>query len=112
MNVAQTAQAVGWSVLADICGHDLAILEPGGGSLRAVLTVLPPFESGLGLGSDLREVTRAEITAPLPQNVKMSTRLQDQDSGETWKVVKREDNPADFTVALWLVKITEQDQPQ
>lgn len=108
MNDGMTARAEGFAVQLDVDGRDLQLIDPAGGTLRALMAVLPEIDPALELGADIREVCKAQILSPAPANIAANGRVK-ADDGQLWKIVKRVDNPADFTIDLYLVKITEQD---
>jgi hypothetical protein len=105
MNAGETARLEGFKALLATDGVCLSRLAPAGGKFTALLQINPMVEIPSALVEDPREKALAEaLRCPsLPAIVK-SERLKDP-QGNLWGVWSREDNPADFGVKFWLVKI-------
>ncbi len=63
-------------------------------------------DPALELGYDPRELSIIEcLNDDAPETDVSQIQFQDVVAKNKWKVVRREDNPADFTVRYWVVKI-------
>src|SRR5881394_516010 len=90
-------------------------LDRTGDEWDAILLTIPPADpTNQELGSDLREKATMECRRDsIPEIKYMDTIVQLrpfwQEAGDTsqskWKVVWRQDNPADFAIKFWLVRI-------
>ena len=93
-------------------------LERTGDSFNAILLSVNPIDPQLELGSDWREMATLEGRRDLmPAIVYGDTIVQPFPFWATealaspprWKVIRRDDNPANFAIKYWLVKITDND---
>lgn len=93
-------------------------LEQSGDEFDAILTPVPSIDPTFELGSDLREKATLEIRRDRTPVVNYGdVVIQTQPFWATdalaspprWKVIHREDNPANFVVKYWVAKITDQD---
>ncbi len=89
-----------------------------GDEFDAILLPVTPIDPQLELGSDWREMATLECRRDrLPEIVYADIIIQPNpfwatdalESPPKWKVFRRDDNPANFAVKFWLVKITEKD---
>lgn len=89
-----------------------------GDQFDAILLPVNPIDPQLELGSDWREMATLEGRRDrMPTITYGDTVIQIQPFWATdalitppqWKVIRRDDNPANFAVKFWLVKITVQD---
>jgi hypothetical protein len=88
-------------------GRTLVALDDSGIQFQALLSEQPPIDPLFDLGSDLREVTYAQILRPVP-NLHPQVQLKD-DSGVIWKWVKLIDNPSTITAILHLIRVVPED---
>jgi len=103
----QTIQVEGFQAQLDMYGRTLTALDESGIQFRALLSEQPPIDPLFDLGSDLREVTYAQILRPVP-NLHPQVQLKD-DSGVIWKWVKLIDNPSTITAILHLIQVVPED---
>lgn len=117
LTVAQQGQVEGFCSQLEVDGRRFRQVgnAPNATDFYGLLTPAASIDPRLELGSDLRELSTLEClnidaspwgAAP---DIAQQDRLLDVMANATWRVVKRENNPADFTVKFWVVKITGQD---
>ena len=89
-------------------------LERTGDEFLGILMVLPVVDPILDLGNDIREKASLESRRDLIPDIKYGdVIIQFQplwstvqiDTPPRWKVTQRIDNPADFAIKFWLIKI-------
>ena len=71
---------------------------------NGILMPMPPIDPTMELGSDWRELSTLQVLRENLPAVASQDRIKDS-AGQLWKVVRREDNPGDFSVKLWVVKV-------
>lgn len=65
---------------------------------------MPAIEPSMPLGNDWRELSTLQaFRDDVPDEIQAQSRIAN--AGDTWKVVRRDDNPADFAVKFWVVKV-------
>jgi len=95
-------------------------LERTGDEFEAILLPVNPIDPQLELGSDWREMATLEGNRErVPWwNIKYGdVILQTNPFWRTdilstipkWKIIRKDDNPANFTIKFWVVKITDKD---
>ncbi len=98
-------------------GQRFSLLRTGD-EFDAILLPVAPIDPQLELGSDWRELATLEGRRDrMPAIVYADIIIQTLPFWATeplvappkWKVVRRDDNPANFAIKFWLVKITDQD---
>lgn len=72
----------------------------------ALLSVAPPFEPGSEFAADPREKALMQTLSPGP-NVSKNDLLQEIGTVNTWQVLWRDANPADFTLNFILARVVE-----
>jgi hypothetical protein len=94
-------------------------LERTGEEFTAVLTPQPSIDPRLDLGADPREMALLEGRRDMVPELKYGDTVTQISAvwahvGDVvsfpWKVVKRDDNPANVAIRYWLVKIGEFDE--
>jgi len=99
------ARREGFLAQLDVDGRTVTPLsEETNTPFQALLETQSVLDPDLPLGSDLREVTIAHVLAEDDPESKSGDHWRD-DQQNKWKVVKREDNPADFTVKYNLMRL-------
>ena len=83
-------------------------LPTTGKQFTAIIEPITPIDPSMELGSDWRELSVVHVKRADAPALEMNDRVQDED-GNKWKIVKREDNPADFVTKFWAVFVTEDD---
>src|SRR5207249_2314246 len=93
-------------------------LERTGEEFVAVLTPQPSIDPRLELGEDPREMALLEGRRELVPKLEYGDIVTQisavwaqvgEDVAFQWKVLKRDDNPANVAIRYWFVKITDQD---
>lgn len=107
MSYASTVRESGFSQLAEIDGDKLTLLNTAGGCLNGIFSTAPYIDPPFELASDLREKACMECdrvcNATTLASICQSDMAQDE-GGNKWVCLLREDNPAVFTVKLWFAK--------
>lgn len=92
-------------------------------TFQGMMFSAPVIAPQLELGSDTRELSTLEVRrgfAPVlqindvleqTQPFWRSAAIRDSFPNPVWKVVRREDNPADFAIRYWVVKVVENLDP-
>jgi hypothetical protein len=90
--------------------------KKSGTSFLGILLPVHPVDPMLELGSDWREMATLEALRNTVPAINYADVIAQTNpiwgavgTPPQWKVVRREDNPADFAIKYWLVKITSQD---
>ncbi len=89
--------------------------QRSGETFPAILLPVNAIDPRLELGDDPREMATMEARRDRIPEIKygdviVQTKPFLSDSPQPlWKAVRRDDNPANFAVKWWLVKITDQD---
>lgn len=122
MSIALDALQEGFEArLDEFSDGEMFTLVRTGETFRGVLMPFPSIDPTMELGSDLRELSTIQVLRNEEPDIQSQDRLRvvvspsvavSSDPGiapssALWKVVKREDNPADFAVKLWVVKVLE-----
>ncbi len=98
-------------------GHEFQLVRTGQ-HWDAILMPVNPIDPTMELGSDWRELAtlesrREDIPDILYGDVILQVRpfwsVERNPPSQKWKVVRRSDNPANFAIKFWLVKVTDQD---
>lgn len=90
-------------------GRNLKVLNDTGAQFVALLNAAPQVDPRLELNADGRELCVMEIRRPGPA-LEMNDTVQDVDSLNKWRVLKRDVNNADpLTDKYWAVQVTTQD---
>ncbi len=84
----------------------------------AIIEVKPPIDPRLELGSDLREhaiISGRRDVIPDMRHGDVITQLTglwftEDTPPQPWKIIKREDNPADIAIKYWIVRIAPEDE--
>lgn len=92
-------------------------LDKTGQEWDAILLKVQPIDPQFELGSDWREMATLESRRDGTPAVAYGDYViqvhpfwaTDSTTTATWKVIRREDNPADFALKFWVVKVTDQD---
>lgn len=90
-----------------------------GVTFNAIFINVPPVDPRLDLGADLREMSTLEASRDkIPQGMKLGDVVQQSNPPWNtsefqqfpyWKLVRREDNGANFTIKFWAVHVTDKD---
>jgi len=126
MNFGNTLQKEGFNAQLSV-DLDRFIVVSGAAAtaeFNGIINPAPPVDPSMPLGNDWRELSTLEVLQEeIPAGLESQDKLKQvipqvgdaPDSSDTtappaiWKVVRREDNPADFIVRLWVVKVTDKD---
>jgi len=102
-------------------GQPFELLRTGE-TFRAIAINVPPIDPRLELGSDLREHCTIEaLRDRLPVGIKHGDVIKQTNPPfntstfqefPIWKVIKREDNGANFTIRYWAVKVPQEEEEQ
>lgn len=85
-------------------GPAVPFTGPSASSFSGVLMPMPAIEPSMPLGNDWRELSTLQaFRDDVPDEIQAQSRIAN--AGDTWKVVRRDDNPADFAVKFWVVKV-------
>ena len=93
-------------------------LERTGDEWDGILLAVPPIHPILDPGADKREKATMEARRDGLPNIKYGDiilqkqpfwAVSEDTPAPRWRVIERSDNPADFAIKYWLVKIAEQD---
>ena len=74
---------------------------------QGVLEIMPGIDPRMDLGSDIRELGVLHVVRSICPVVESQDTLSQitGDNTPTWKVIRREDNPGDIVVRLWMAKV-------
>lgn len=106
---------MGFNRLLAVKGVEMTYLDDVGTVYTTLLTVNPQISPELQLGQDPREQAQMTGLSPFPFGVfgGVSRPLAQGDylngNGAKWKLIRRDDNDADFTDSYWLQKVTMKD---
>ena len=93
-------------------GVDMQELTTGA-RFRALISQHQPLDPTMELGYDPREAAKMDCFNAPPSlkaaSARSGTMIKQLDNGQKWRVVSREDNPADFITTFIIVKVTGQD---
>lgn len=119
MPPATRQQFRGWQRQWGKSGKTLRLLDDGGNRVRfqVIASDADIVDPNALLGEDGREQSVVEALnsgldidyggfTPLPSTVNAGSKFDDE-YGAKFTAIKRRDNPVDFTVKLWLIKIVQ-----
>ena len=110
MTLAQTIQLEGFAAQASVSADTWIVLSGKAASLtqfQGVLEIMPGIDPRMDLGSDIRELGVLHVVRSICPVVESQDTLSQitGDNTPTWKVIRREDNPGDIVVRLWMAKV-------
>lgn len=112
MSLGNDLLEMGYKAQMPVYGELMAMIVSGD-TFRGIIEPMPAIEADMPLGQDLRELSvlhlhRDEVPDELDDaSTPLGLRFTQGDN--TWEIVKREDNPADFISKFWIVKVTTAD---
>lgn len=102
MSIGLDAIEIGFDTMKDFHGEALVLVR-GGRGFVGLIDPQPEVDPTLEISSDYREIGMLHVKqSDDPGLVANDTITQAPDK---WRVVRRDNNPADFVVKYWLVKI-------
>ena len=110
MSLSDTLLQEGFTAQLSVSGESFIVISgaaAGRNPFSGVLETLPGIDPRLDLGSDIRELACLHVIRDSCPAVDSQDQIQEvsQSTAPIWKVVRREDNPSDVVVKLWIVKV-------